>query len=197
VISVIVPTVQGREDFLARCELAYAAHTTDYELIVVTDEATCGLAWNIGAAQAAGDYIHFSADDLEPHDGWWQAAKAVADDGFLPAPRILNTDGSLQSCGDWEREQETGTWTPFSRIPFLTRGQWERFGPSLPIHYYTDNWFSARGRGQGTETVVHRGYLFTHHLAAHKRGAGMSWQDRMAADHRLFELYASGEIPLT
>lgn len=193
-ISIIVPTVTGREEFLAKCEAAYAAHTDDYELIVVTDEPTCGLGWNKGAAQATGDYLHLTCDDLEPHPGWWQAARAVCDDGFLPAPRILNTDGSLQSCGDWEREQQTGTATEFTRLPFLSRDQWERFGPSLPLHYYTDNWFSWRAREQGVETVVHRGYLLTHHLADHKRGAGMSWEDRMATDFRAFEMYATGVL---
>jgi hypothetical protein len=129
VISVIVPTIDGRESYLKDCLASYAAHTSDYEVIVVPNKPNCGLAWTEGADLAVGSELHFSADDLQPHAGWSQAAMEVVERGFLPAPRILNTDGSLQSCGGeeaWEREQPTGARAGFSRIPFLSRQQWER-----------------------------------------------------------------------
>ena len=57
-ISVIVPTVVGREDHYARCVAAYERTAGDrIEIITIRDRPTCGLAWNEGAAQAKGDAV--------------------------------------------------------------------------------------------------------------------------------------------
>jgi hypothetical protein len=194
-ISVICPTVTGREELLAKTKIAYAAHTDDYELIVVPDKPACGPAWVEGASKAQGEFLHFTADDIEPHAGWWQAAVETVERGYLPAPRILNTDGSLQSCGEWGKEQDTGTQTEFSRIPFLSRAQWDVVAPLVTpflskTHYYTDNCISFVARASGGETGVHRDYLFTHHLAEQSRGAGMTWEQRMNHDGQLFAAFA-------
>jgi len=196
-ISIIVPTIDGREEYLEACKTAYAAHTQDYELIVVPNKPTCGEAWVVGADRAVGDHIHFSADDLQPHKGWADAAREVCARGFLPAPRILNDDGTLQSCGNWEEEAPTGEQTEFTRIPFLSREQWDRIAPLAcdflkTAHYYTDNAISAAGAHLGIRTGVHRDYLFTHSLAEPGRGAGMTWRDRMWADYQRFETWQSG-----
>ena len=196
-ISVIVPTVQGRERFLAECLASYAAHTTDYEIHVIADRETCGQAWLDGADKAEGDYIHFSADDLQPLQGWWQAAIRVCDLGLLPAPRILNGDGTLQTCGgndQWNNPHENpnGTLVDYSRIPFLTRQQWDDTRPYVEdflrdAHYWTDNAVSWGAAQAGYRTAVNRGYAFIHHLAQEGRGAGMSEPDRMVHDHGLFQ----------
>lgn len=162
--------MKGREQYLQNCKGSYAAHTEDYELIVVPDKKGCGEAWVAGADRAVGDYIHFSADDLCAHAGWSASGSSVCDFGFLPAPRILNTDGSLQSCGSWGHDAETGEQTFFTRIPFLSREQWRTIAPLVTdflreSHYYTDNVISWAARREGIETGVHQGYLFTHHLA--------------------------------
>jgi hypothetical protein len=200
VISVVVPTIKGREEYLRECLSAYAATTDEYEVIVIEDKPACGPAWVEGAEKASGDYIHFSADDLRPHTGWFRAGIEVCDRGFLPAPRILNDDGTLQSCGGtdgWEAEAPTGEETDFSRIPFLSREQWDMVAPLVcdflrDSHYYTDNAVSYAGRKAGFRTGVHRDYLFTHSLANPGRGAGMSWEDRMRADYQKLELWLSG-----
>lgn len=193
-ISIIIPTVKGRERFLDECLASYAAHSHDYELHVIVDRPACGIAWVEGAEKAVGDYIHFSADDLQPLQGWQEAAIQTADMGVLPAPRILNGDGSLQTCGgnDGFIERPTGHITDFTRIPFMRRDQWEqirdRVEPFLrEAHYYTDNAISFAGTEKGIRTAVHRGYAFIHHFAQEKRGAGMSEPDRMRHDYQLFQ----------
>lgn len=199
-ISVVVPTISGREAYLAACLAAYEETTVDVELIVVRDRPVCGEAWVGGAAKSRGDYIHFSADDLTPHPGYAAAAMEVCNRGFLPAPRILNDDGTLQSCGGsdgWETEHATGEQTDFSRIPFLSRNQWERISelvtPFLRIsHYYTDNAVSVAAAVAGIPTGVHRDYLFTHSMAEEGRGAGMTWGERMFADEQRFRQWLSG-----
>lgn len=192
-ISVIVPTVPGREQHLEACLAAYDRHTAGHEVHVIPGRSTCGQAWLDGADLATGDILHFSADDLEPHHGWWQAAQHVTDTGFLPAPRILKADGTLETCGgsDGFAELPTGHRTDFTRIPFLTRSQWEQIRPLIEdflvgAHYFTDNAVSWAAARAGVGTVVHRGYLFTHHWAQAGRGAGMTENDRMRHDHAAF-----------
>jgi hypothetical protein len=185
VLSVIVPTITGREHHLDRCKVAYAAHTTGYELIVVKDEPTCGIAWQAGANLAVGDYLHLSADDLEPKAGWWQAAVETCDRGSLPAPLVYAADGSVQSCGgSWQQLEPDGAETAFTRVPFMSRDQWAKVGPMIPTHYFTDNWVSFRGAKAGIKTVVNHAYAFTHHHVLEGRNEG-----RMRADGLRFEEY--------
>ena len=192
-ITVPLPTISGREDFLKEAVASYERYA-NVEVLVYKDEPGCGTAWAKGAAAARGDYIHFGADDVEMRQGWWQAACRVIDMGYLPAARVLNTDGSLQSCGDWGVEMRDGAIPEFTRSPMVSRQQWEQLAPLVvpfleQAHYYTDNIFTWAGRKLGIETVVVRGYEYTHHLATWGRGAGMSWEQRMRHDHQLFLEY--------
>jgi hypothetical protein len=168
-ISVVIPTIKGREHHLERCIDAYQQRTEDFEFIFEVDHRTCGSAWLAGGTKALGDYIHFTADDLEPHPGWWEAAVRCIDSGCLPCPRILRPDGSLESCGQWGTETDEGTETDIARVPFLSRQMWERGAWVLPAHYYTDNWIATRGRQLGIPTVVCRDYGFTHYYASEGR----------------------------
>jgi hypothetical protein len=179
VISVIIPTITGREHWLKRCVGTYnlTLCSTSYEIIVLTDRPSCGIAWNEGIAKAKGNYIHLTADDIEPkHIMWWGAAKASADRGELPAARILNTDGSLQSCGTDHLEHPEGEEAFVARIPFATREQFDAIGPMMNEHYMGDYWFSHRGRQVGLRSVVRRDYCFYHHYAQEGR------IDTLAAD---------------
>ena len=163
-ISLIVPTIEGREHWLERTLHAYHDTTPDYELIVLRDRATAGIAWNEGWSQAKGDYLHFTADDIEPQAGWWQEGIKWIERGILPAPRVLNTDGTLQSCGDDCSEQETGTPTQVARIPFCSREQAECIFPIIENHYCGDYYFTWKGRQCGWPSLVVRDFVFTHHL---------------------------------
>jgi hypothetical protein len=169
VISVVIPTIKGREHHLVRCLSAYAKAGYDSEIIVERDHLTCGLAWAAGAKKATGEYIHFSADDLEPHEGWWQAAVECVNGGKLPCPRILSPDGSLESCGQWGQEMDEGVETNIARIPFLSREMWEKGDWIFSAQYYGDNWFWHRGQQLDIPTVICRDYLFTHYYASEGR----------------------------
>lgn len=179
----MVPTIAGREHWLDRCLAAYWRHTRfrRHELIVIQDKPSCGVAWNEGIAQAKGDFIHLTADDLEPHTGWWEAAVDSARRGELPSARILNSDGTLQSCGTDHLEHEEGEEAFVARIPFGTREQFDRIGPMMNEQYMGDYWFSHRGRECGYLSVVRRGYCFTHHYAQEGR------IDTLAADVRAYK----------
>lgn len=169
-ISVIIPTIAGREHHLERCLDAYQRNTArPFEVIVVSDRPTCGIAWNDGLADARGDYLHLSADDLEPHPGWDDAAVACVERGQLPCPRIVNADGTLQSCGDRAKEAATGSMCDVARVPFFPRLLLDAVFPIIATHYMTDYWVTARAERAGWPTVVVREMCFTHHLAAEGR----------------------------
>ena len=102
----------------------------------------------------------------------------TADNGELPAARILNTDGTLQSCGTDHLEHEEGEEAFVARIPFATREQFDLIGPMMNEQYMGDYWFSHRGRQVGLKSVVRRDYCFFHHYAQEGR------IDTLAADVR-------------
>lgn len=180
-INVICPTIPGREEFFTKCHAAYEERTEDdVNFITVVGEQTCGVAWQKGVELAAPGYIHFTADDLEPLDGWDADARRGADDGLLPAPVIYTRDtGQIEMLGPT---------TPdgfFTRIPFCSAKQWECIGPMIPIHYYTDNWFSWKGSQCGFMTMEVVTYRFKHHWAMEGRKSN----EQMAAEYQEYERY--------
>jgi len=148
------------------------------------DYPTCNQGWNAGILEAKGDFIHLSADDIEAQPGWWQAGQRWIRKGYIPAPRILNSDGSLQSCGDTDQEAPTGTPTELTRVPFFSREQMNTFGiyPIIPTQYMGDNWISYKARKAGVETVVVREMCFIHSFAPVGR-----IDERLTADVRAFQ----------
>jgi hypothetical protein len=170
-ISVVIPTITGREHWLKRCTDAYTRTfgSFPHELIVIQDRPSCGIAWNEGIAQAKGNYIHLSADDLEPLAGWITPAILSVQRGELPAARILNPDGTLQSCGTDDQEHAEGEEAAVARIPFASAEQFEKIGPMMTEQYMGDYWFSHRGRLLGWPSKVVRDYSFIHHYAQEGR----------------------------
>ena len=178
-ISVCVPTIDGREEWLERCHQSYCETTEDFEFVVVRNWPTCNQGWNRALEQATGDFIHLSADDIEAQEGWWEAGMEWLEKGYLPAPRIINSDGTLQSCGDTDQEAPTGTRTELTRVPFFTRAQMEEFGiyPIIPTQYFGDSWVSHCARLHGVETVVVREMQFIHSFANVGRTDERLWDD--------------------
>lgn len=186
-ISIVIPTIAGREAHFERCLAAYEDRSaSSIQIIVERDHPAVGPAWNAGAARATGEYLHLTADDLEPHEGWDVAAIAAVEAGYLPAPRVTNQLGRLDSCGLHGVEMENGAHVPMSVVPFLPMTLWGEVGPVLPIHYFTDNWISWRAARAGWSTRVRRDFAFTHHWAEHGRGAGMTYEQRMAHDQAVY-----------
>lgn len=191
-ISVIIPTIEGREEHLDRCITGYQLHSRGsyhLELIVENDHPTCGAGWQAGAERATADYLHFTCDDIVPQAGWADPAVETLAQGFLPAPRVLNgTTGVPEYQPAWGTESPD--WTPvhMSCLPFVTRDLWENaVRPMLTCHYFTDDWISWRSIRAGYQCRVRRDYLFRHYWAQHKRGAGMSYEQRMWNDHSLYQ----------
>lgn len=190
ILSIVMPTIRGREQWLARTVAAYEQLTTvEHEILVEHDHPGCGPAWQAGGERAQGDYLFMAADDLEPMEGWDVAAIEACDRGVLPAPLIYHSDGRLQSCGEsWEMLEPDGEETMFTRAPFMSRAQMEIAMPFLPVQYGTDNHVSWKCWQAGIPTVVTYGFRLIHHLAAEGRDEG-----RMAADMEVFAKATQGE----
>jgi hypothetical protein len=161
VISVLMPTLPLREWHLRRCVDALNRTTANLDLVVELDEGTSNWGTKIAKAakRAKGDYLFLAADDIQVLPCWWQAASAVCDQGSLPAPRVLRPDGRVDGI-----DAEDGGPTAYSPFPFLSREQWDAFGPTLPIHY-SDRILGFRARRAGVETVMCHAYSLVHHWA--------------------------------
>lgn len=190
-ISVIVPTVDGREDHLERCVTAYhtlAPGNYQLELLIERNHRSCGLAWQAGAERSrTGDFIHLTDDDIEPRPDWHAPAIEAVERGFIPAPQVYDPNGYPQShpCVG----SVAPDWTPvhMSALPFCSRQQWEKITPLMTSHYFTDDFFSFRANQAGWMPRLRIGYAFTHWWATVRRGAGMSEPDRMRNDQALYQ----------
>jgi hypothetical protein len=162
-LSIIVPTISGREDSLARCLNAYKRGSPhDAEYIVVKDRANWPTACNEGFRQAKGNLLHFTSDDLEPFEEWWtEVLFHISEHDEFPAPKVFNHSAD----GEWDNaiDGPDGGIPHFTRIPLMTRSQWERIGPWPEIDYGADVWLSERGRTLGIETRMFHSYAFVHH----------------------------------
>lgn len=190
VISVIIPTIEGREAYLDKCVAAYTSHAEgnyELDLIIEHDHPSCGAGWQAGLERAKGEFIHLSDDDIEPLPGWHAPAVEAARLGFLPAPQVCDPNGYPQSRP--EEGKFGADWTPvdMSSLPFATAAQVEKIAPLMTCHYFTDDWFSWRGAQAGWPTVLRAEYRFRHWWAQTKRGAGMTQEQRMEHDRALFK----------
>ncbi len=162
-LSVIIPTITGREESYGRCLLAYVQTLPEgSEIVTVRDKENWPTACNEGYRRAKGDVLHFTADDLEPLPGWWEQALPWLDEhDELPAPKVFNHSPD----GEWDNavDGSDGAIPHFTRIPLMTRDQYERIGPWPEIPYASDVWLSERGRTLGIETRMFHSYAFVHH----------------------------------
>lgn len=162
-ISIIIPTITGREDSLKMVKAAYRTRTgSKVEIITPKDHPSWGAGCNAGAAKAKGDILHFGNDDLEPLHGWADAALRVLADDELPAPQVWNHTQEGDPA-DLYTDGPAGALTEFTRVPILTRRMADEIGPFPAIHYFCDNWVSAKARTLGYPTRVTHGYWFVHH----------------------------------
>ncbi len=162
-----MPTISGREESLARTLASYreTLDGTSYEIIQIRDYPTWPSACNEGYKRSKGDAVHFGADDLEALPGWHVPALLhLSVHNELPAPFVydrMTEDGSER----WANAEDGphGSVPLFTRVPIMTRIQYEQIGPWPHIDYYADYWVSEKARTLGIETRMVEGYNFFHH----------------------------------
>lgn len=178
-ISLIIPTITGREESLAAMLAAYKARTKGFRLQVVTplDAPNWAAGCNLGMAKATGELFAFGSDDLEPIDGWADAMARTLDAGEIPAPQVWNHTHDGPPVNE-AQDGPAGSITAFSRVVALTAKMAELIGPWPEIDYYVDNWVSDKARTLGIETRVTAGYWFIHHWHQVGRLDGGDWVGR-------------------
>jgi GT2 family glycosyltransferase len=199
-IDVVIPTVSGREESLARCIDSYRRHSSrEPNFIIIEGEPTCGEAWIAGLELATEDYVHLTCDDIEVvDDKWLGSCVSTVRQGCLPCPLVRRPDGSIESCGGdmsfpnclIPGEQPSGTRVDFTVLPFMSREQVDRIG-MIPSHYLSDTWVSYRGRALGYPTFYVAGYEVVHHHESTGR-LGPSSKDREIFDRALQDAEAKG-----
>lgn len=167
-ISIVIPTVSGREYSLDRTIKGYENTFDDFEILVYpNDGKTCGEAWIRGAEEASGDYLHFTADDLVPHPGWAEAAMDACDAGKVPAATVYGIPGGFVNCTTYLLPNLPDV--PNVLVPFLSREQFELGGWLLPIHYGTDDWVTYLARMRGFPVERLDAFAFDHFAAPEHR----------------------------
>ena len=171
-IGLVIPTVPGREESLEQVLTAYEETCdpdVEFDVTIREGYPNCGEAWNDGYADVAdSDYVFFTLDDLEPRPGWEQVAASTTDAGYIPAPRMLNPDGTVQSCGSMGLGAvmpECPDRTPCRNtgVIFCTPSMFEEVGRFLPIHYAVDDDWNWRAALAGYQVLYRSGMTFTHH----------------------------------
>ncbi len=165
-LSVIVPTIDGREESLQRTLDAYCETLGDveHEVIVVRNERNWPTGCNRGYEQSTGNVVHFGADDLVPLPGWHEEVLDVLwDEDVLPAAAVYNYLPPPQGQFSNAEDGEDGAYVHFTRVPILTRDQYDRIGPWPEIDYYADIWLSEKARTIGIRTRIYYSYAFVHH----------------------------------
>lgn len=172
-VTVVIPTLYGREETCKRTVTAYEDQGA--EVLLIRGVPTCGEGWAEGLETAEGDYVLLGVDDMVPHPGALDAGIEAARRGVYPSPRLVLADGTLESCGTLGcgahhlDECPTGTLAYMSSLPLATRPAWERIGEPLAIHYYADDHLGYMARRAGLHCAVVREYAFTHLDERHGR----------------------------
>ena len=177
-ISVVMPTITGREEMWAWITPLYAERAPGFEIELCCPKDYPNWPSGINAARPTGDYRLYTADDLEPLAGWADAMVACLDRGQVPAPQVWNWTKEGPPVNEGQ-DGPPGSIPAFSRIPALTRAMAEAIGPWPPeLDYYADNWCSDIARLKGWETRVTEGFGFIHHWNQTGRLDAGDWQGR-------------------
>ena len=168
-VSVIIPTIDGREPLeeLTLASLRATTSPAEVQVVIVRNQPCIGTAWNAGARAADGEFLMLAADDVLFAPGTIDAGIEAADGGVYPAPFIINHDGTPFATGSMG-----GGWiltdcadrAPVcsSQFPFLSADAWSAIGPALDLHYFADDYLAARARAAGLRVEFREDYSLIH-----------------------------------
>lgn len=171
-LSVIVPTLTdgSRRRWAPGVIDAYRQtleqDRVGFELIMVEDLPSWGLAILQGLAESRGRFVLAAGDDAEPNPGWWPRVRERLDrDGGVVGPMLLNEDGSRYA---WfaARDLHDGDELPFAAFPVAGRLTWERLQPLCPSHHYSDVYLAERARRLGIPVRLCEAWRMVHYCEA-------------------------------
>lgn len=157
-VSVLIPSVGTRPEMMEQVVNAFARQSTEVEILPIT-----GYSWGQGLNElskaATGDYWLCACDDTVPHEGWFEAGRAMLDNGAMPASRYLNPDGSPLHPLD---AASHGTELGWCRSFLLTPTLYARIGPFINTTWFADIDYSERLIAAGVPILACDGFAFTH-----------------------------------
>lgn len=199
-LTIVIPTTPGREDYLERAVRGYRERTSgENRVIVVKDSPTCGIGWQAGADQALAqgtELIHLAADDVVPDWNWNLPLEEAVAAGAIPCnSTIVPSKDTLDPVTNmpipgapYVREQffetcpsssaEVADWqeaqgdSEYPAGPFCSVAQWQAIGPMIPTTYGTDKWFGMRAKQAGFRVVARHNAHIYHYVAQAGRGGG-------------------------
>jgi len=222
-ISVVIPTVDGREEYLARAEEGYRTRTdAEVEMIVVQNMWSGGMAWQAGAERATGDFLHLTNDDIVPGEDWLRDCVECVEDGNVPVVLVANAspeihDENLMPLPGNPINDQTSHFeghpkvqkpghvasqnnqSEYPSLPFCSMEQWKSIGPMIPTQYATDKWFGWRAWKAGFPNVCVASifYHFAAFVGRDNMVDGWLGQDRLTFDQNIaYPAYQSGKLPL-
>lgn len=166
-LSIVIPTITGREHWLHKCLESYARTSPDAEFIVIKDAPTCGHAWIEGWEKSTREYVQFTADDIEPAFYYWfDRAVEFISEGIVPACNVVNAAGDKMLCDS--PLGDLGSW-PNVLVPLLHRDWLKSGGWLLPIHYGSDDWVTYWAVTHGYDVRRCQDYKMQHNVASEGR----------------------------
>jgi hypothetical protein len=202
-IAIAIPTIEGREESLQRTIEAYRETVEGSEHRVTLTLAKDMPTWGAGLAECMRSIadipdthvVHFTNDDIVPEPGWLEAGLEVIEKGMMPAA-LIETDGQIAyghpptpDMSDWKPSRT-------STIPMIKVQWWDHIAPMLETQYWSDDYISLKLRMHGIETVARLGYRFRHFHENVGRGAGMTQDERMDYDLKMFQRWQmTGKLP--
>lgn len=197
-VSIIIPTVEGREKYLERCISGYLTrHNTEHEIEIIIERGHDhgGTAWDLGSERATGDYIHFTNDDIVPGFDYLEPLIQTIENNcnYIPVTIVVNTiaeildedfmpisgnptppnqswafEGPPYIPEDWNKPDPNND-SLYPSLPFCHKNQWSFIKPMIHSHYGTDKWFGWRAKQAGFIQVVRNKSIFYHYAASEKR----------------------------
>lgn len=154
-LSVLLPTVRGREESLSLCMKSYMDNVPNFDIEFVTvRDRLCGNGWQTAAERASGEYLHFSNDDLAVRPGFVEPLVEIANTGNVAAHWFAT--GGTEYNGRDEGTHDLAELTT-APMPFCTRQTFfEKIGPIPALHYGCDHWFAEECVSHGVKIIGRR-----------------------------------------
>ncbi len=157
-VSVLIPTVAGREQVLEETTAGYQETAPGCEILITT-----GRSWGAGlnelAELATNELLLFAPDDALPGPGWLEAGVEMLERGVIPIARYLNRDGSPLGEQDGAAHGAPFAWTRLFLIP---REIFRELGPMIDATWWADVEYSERIVDSGRPMQICGPFAFTH-----------------------------------
>lgn len=141
-LTLLVPTIKGRERSLERTLLSYAGQTgRPFVQKVGSDFPTIGHAWAEMLPELRTDLAHLGTDDVTAESRWANEIRFEwEENGGLAVPLMMRMPGrTLESHGWWGVQHQTRIEVPWCGVPIIPRCCYQACADALVETDYPQN----------------------------------------------------------